>query len=132
MWSDFEELALGPLAISYGDFLRMRLVHVFYKYKAHKQRILREDNNLRISCMYSVASYWDSKKNGKLTPEKIWSIPEIDGKKEIKLSRIRPQTPEEAKWFKKITGQDGKSNTRGQGVLKDSKGSKSLRPKKTH
>lgn len=98
-WSEYLDIAFGLLDLSRSDFERHRPIEIFMKLAAHHDNDIKEEARLRILCMYSI-QYWDAKKHGKLTPQKLWTIPKIDRKAVNKrgLVKFRKLEPGEKPW----------------------------------
>lgn len=79
----------------------MEIKEVFYildgERKQKEEQTAIEDNRLRTVCFYTIAPYWDSKKNGKLRdPRQLWEIPLIDSqRKNYKMTKVIKLKPGE-------------------------------------
>jgi hypothetical protein len=81
---------MGLLNIPIDEFLKIRMVQVYWKMKAWRDGQRIEDNRNRTICLYLAAPNWDEKKFGKLrSPEQLWRIEGIDSdKKDFKMSKV--------------------------------------------
>ena len=78
----------------------MEVKEVFYilnsELKNQERDLAIENDRLRTLCFYTIAPYWDKKKNGPLnSPRRLWEIPFIDKHINHKMSKIRRLEPGE-------------------------------------
>ena len=89
------DISVGLLNLTKRDFRELRPKEIFIKLKAHIDREIKRESELRTICYHILWTGWDKKTNGPLTLDRVWEIPEIDSKKEKKLATWRFLKPGE-------------------------------------